>query len=25
MIDLFTLLKHENMMPMFYATCLCFL
>jgi len=25
MIDLFTLLKHENMMPMFYAMCLCFL
>jgi len=25
MIDLFTLLKHENMMPTFYATCLCFL
>ena len=25
MIDLLTLLKHENMMPTFYATCLCFL
>ena len=25
MIDLFTLLKHENMMPTFYATGLCFL
>ena len=25
MIDLFTLLKHENMMPKFYATSLCFL
>jgi len=25
MIDLFTLLKHENMMPTFYATSLYFL